>query len=262
MLLRPQHPSGIRLNKTMTEKTKTLLAIAVAVVIAVVLVVFFTRRNIQNAPVPEPEETVVAEEAEPVPEDPNSINGHKWVDLGSGIKWATTNIGANSPEEFGDYFAWGETAPKEAYDWNNYSHRRPGKDNNELPEEWDGRDLNSYEEFDAARQLWGGTWRMPKSTEIRQLIRACTSEWTELNGIPGYRLVSKTTGEEIFFPAAGHLDGTKNNGTGTHGYYWAADGFDFMSGYNLYFKYTKASKRLELGYFDCPCGFPIRPVSD
>ena len=136
-------------------------------------------------------------------------NGHAYVDLGlpSGLKWATCNVGANSPEEYGDYFAWGETQPKDYYDWCTYkycngSYRTMTKycvvsycgtvDNKTTLEFTD----------DAARVNWGGKWRMPTKAEQDELKSNCTWTWTTQNGVKGYKVTSKINGNSIFLPAA------------------------------------------------------------
>ena len=121
----------------------------------------------------------------------NNHNGHEYVDLGlpSGLKWATCNVGAIKPEEYGDYFAWGEIKPKQRYDDDNYTY----KSNPEtLP-------LSA----DAANVNWGGKWRMPTKAEQDELRNYCTWEWTTLNGEKGYKVISKKNGNSIFLPAAG-----------------------------------------------------------
>ena len=116
-------------------------------------------------------------------------NGHGYVDLGlpSGLKWATCNVGAESPEEKGDYFAWGETSPKEYFDYTTYSYRYETP--SVLP-------LSA----DAAHINWGGTWRMPTLDEQRELANNCYLE--RISGI-GYKVTSKINGNYIIFPSTG-----------------------------------------------------------
>lgn len=143
-----------------------------------------------------------------------TLSGHDWVDLGlpSGTKWATCNVGANSPEEYGDYFAWGETAAKEIYDWNTY---RWGyvSDGIYYVTKYCNKAYYGYNGFtdtltvleatdDAATANWGTGWRMPTGDETRELCTYCTQTWTTQNLVPG-RLFTGPNGNSIFLPAAG-----------------------------------------------------------
>lgn len=144
-----------------------------------------------------------------------NANGHAYVDLGlrSGMLWATCNVGANSPTEYGDYFAWGETAPKSSYHYNNYTQPRP-------------QDLDAA--HDAATVNWGGDWRMPTKDELEELEFNCTWVWrssgnSEFGGVAGYKVSSKAAGNTnfIFLPAAGcQTDGGLSE-AGSDGYYWS-----------------------------------------
>ena len=140
----------------------------------------------------------------------NNHNGHEFVDLGlpSGLKWATCNVGAIKPEEYGDYYAWGEIKPKQRYDDDNYTY----KSNPEtLP-------LSA----DAANVNWGGKWRMPTRAEQDELRNHCTWEWTTLNGIEGYKVISKKNGNSIFLPAAGYRYNSNLCDAGRFGDYWSS----------------------------------------
>lgn len=103
----------------------------------------------------------------------NKINGHEYVDLGlpSGLKWATCNVGANSPSEYGDYYAWGETTTKTSYTYENSKtyNKKIG-------------DIGGNASYDAARANWGGTWRMPTKEEFDELLNKCTCTWTTQGG--------------------------------------------------------------------------------
>ena len=150
----------------------------------------------------------------------NNHNGHEYVDLGlpSGLKWATCNVGATKPKEYGDYFAWGETTPKQSYEKSNYKwykksffgvayKRTKYKDERES--------LLEYTD-DAARVNWGGKWRMPTRAEQDELRNHCTWEWTILNGEKGYKVISKKNGNSIFLPATGFRYGSNLSGAGSY----------------------------------------------
>ena len=135
------------------------------------------------------------------------IAGHEYVDLGLSVKWATCNIGASSPEEYGDYFAWGEVEPKEVYDWNTYKWCNGSEYSltkyctNSSYGTVDNKTTLELSD-DAARANWGGSWRMPTHAELTELRNLCTWKWTTQNGVEGYK-VTGTNGNSIFLPAAG-----------------------------------------------------------
>lgn len=142
------------------------------------------------------------------------------VDLGLSVKWASCNLGANAPEGFGNYYAWGETEPKSVYSENTYKWWDP---------EWGYHYLgaNITETiYDAAYVNLGEGWRMPTYDEWRELVGYCTTEWTSVNGHKGY-LVTGKNGNSIFLPAAGRLydvDGEEqNNRENISGFYWEAN---------------------------------------
>ena len=167
-----------------------------------------------------------------------TANGHEWVDLGlpSGLKWATCNVGATKPEEYGDYFAWGETEPNTTYDWNTYKWATATWD--ATYESWQLETLTKYctsgeygtvdnktvldLEDDAARANWGGAWRMPTDAEWTELRENCTWTWTTKNGVNGYEVKSKTNGNSIFLPAAGYCGNNGLDNAGNYGNYWSS----------------------------------------
>ena len=158
-------------------------------------------------------------------------NGHEYVDLGlpSGIKWATCNVGANSPEEYGDYFAWGETEPKTSYNWSTYKYCNGTY--NTMTKYCTDSEHGTVDnktklelEDDAAYVNWGGNWRMPTIAEYNELISTsnCTWEWTTQNGVNGYKVTSVVNGSSIFLPAAGfRYDGSPKD-AGSFGFYWSS----------------------------------------
>lgn len=150
-----------------------------------------------------------------------------YVDLGlpSGTLWATCNIGATSPEDYGDYFAWGETEPKENYDWDNYKWVDASTGSlyftkycmSSAEGDVDNKDQLDLED-DAAYVNWGPEWRMPTRDQIYELMDNCTAEWTQMNGVNG-ELITGPNGKTIFFPAAGYW-GDKLFLAGEGGFYW------------------------------------------
>ena len=154
-----------------------------------------------------------------------TINGREYVDLDlpSGTKWATCNVGASKPEEYGDYFAWGETTPKSTYDWSTYFDTDDGgstfkkyKNNGGLTE--------LQPEDDAATVNWGSGWKMPSRAQIEELCNGSytTSEWTQLNGVYGRKVTSKSNGNSIFLPAAGLRWYGELYDAGSRGGYWSS----------------------------------------
>lgn len=152
-------------------------------------------------------------------EELSDANGHEYVDLGLSVKWATCNIGASSPEEFGEYFAWGESQPKDVYSWENYKWcngnrfeitKYYGLKHNDWQNEYplsvrDGKLVLDFED-DAARVQWGGTWSIPTNSEINELTDPNNCVWikSHRNGVVGYEVVSKINGNSIFLPFAGY----------------------------------------------------------
>ena len=150
-----------------------------------------------------------------------------YVDLGLSVKWANCNIGANSPEEYGDYFAWGETDPKSTYDWSTYKWCN-GSSNTQIKyctnSSYGTIDNKTVLEAtdDAATVNWGGAWRMPTDAEWTELREKCTWTWTTQNGVKGYKVTSKSNGKSIFLPAAGYREGSLLKYAGSYGNYWSS----------------------------------------
>ncbi len=159
-----------------------------------------------------------------------------WVDLGlpSGTLWATRNIGASSPEDYGDYFAWGETEPKDFYDlytykwWESWfesgwTHWGYTKYCNSSSSGYMGNTDDKTEldpEDDAATVNWGSDARMPSSEQFLELISFCTRQWTQRNGVNG-NLIIGPNGKTIFLPAAGVRELEMLNAAGSIGVYWS-----------------------------------------
>ena len=152
--------------------------------------------------------------------------GPQCVDLGlpSGTMWATMNVGATNPEDYGDYFAWGETEPKNYYDWNSY--KWCNGTNKTLTKYCDKSSYGTVDykteldtEDDAAYVNWGEMWRIPTQVQMEELMIECTWTWTTRNGVKG-NLVTGPNGNTIFLPAAGLRSGGSISSVGTYGYYW------------------------------------------
>ncbi len=176
-----------------------------------------------------------------------------YVDMGlpGGAKWAKCNVGAGEPEQYGDYFAWGETGSK-----SNYSESETYVKYNST----DGL-LDLAAEDDAAYQSLGGKWRLPTLDEWTELRDNCTSEWTSVNGVSGYMLTSKINGNSIFLPAAGCAIGDTVY-PGTNGYYWSSRLYgDKLEAYACNFYYVSAAnKSISVGRTPRWYGGSIRPV--
>ncbi len=193
---------------------------------------------------------------------------HEFVDLGlpSGTLWATINVGANAPEEYGDYFAWGEISPKDYYDWSNYLHSI----NN-------GSTLIKYvypssyvqyqiidsltvlmPEDDAATANWGEDWRMPTKEEWQELYQSTSHEWTTQDGVNGM-LFTAQNGNSIFLPAAGTYSQSGLNYEGDQGMYWSSNLVtDFVSSLAWCFRFMTDDYAMIYGQRQN--GYPVRPV--
>ena len=202
------------------------------------------------------------------------IDTHEYVDLGlpSGTLWATCNIGADNPEDYGDYFAWGETTGykngKTNFDWSTYkwcngSESTLTKYCNDSSYGNNGftDTLTELEpEDDAAYVNWGANWRMPSKEQFEELTNSSytTTTWTTQNGVYGRKITSKSNGKSLFLPAAGSRNDTSLGNAGGYGYYWSrtlsardpsgAYDLDVSSNYILPFS------------SDRYVGFTVRPV--
>ena len=209
-------------------------------------------------------EKMEVDDSEPNIPDPNPNTGnHEYVDLGLSVKWATCNVGANAPEEYGDYFAWGETQPKTTYDWSTYKWCNGSYDTQTkyCTDSYYGTVDNKTQlelSDDAARANWGGSWRMPTTEEQQELINNCTWTWTTQNGVNGYKVTSKKNGNSIFLPAAGYRDDSSLNYAGSTGYDWSSSLSSDYPGdaYGLGFN----SDLVGWGYYYRYYGHSVRPV--
>jgi hypothetical protein len=161
--------------------------------------------------------------------------GHAYVDLGLSVKWATCNVGATSPEDYGDYFAWGETQPKDVYNWDTYKWCEGSYDTQTkycTDSDYGTVDNKTILELsdDAANANWGGSWRMPTIEDQEELYTQCSWTWGQKNGVNGYT-VTGPNGNSIFLPAAGGRISSDLSSAGSYGDYWSSSlGADYSSG--------------------------------
>ena len=211
-----------------------------------------------------------------------TANGHEWVDLGlpSGTKWATTNVGAENPEDYGDYYAWGETEPhysvsgindtawldgyENGYDWSTYSYcngngntltkycNNGGQGNEGFTDI-----LTTLERIDDAAANWGEGWRMPTQTEIQELFDNCSHTWTIQNGINGY-LFTGPNGNSIFLPTAGYRRGSGLYDVSSYGGYWTSSLYTSYpnNAVDFYFSINGYG----IGHLSRDNGHSVRPV--
>ena len=176
-----------------------------------------------------------------------TLNGYAWVDLGlpSGTRWATCNVGANSPTAYGNFYAWGETRTKTTYNSSSYT----------IPQYNSSTTLGST--LDAATANMGTGWRMPTQTEMNELKNNCTVTWTTQNGIHGC-LFTGPNGNSIFLPAAGHYEGSSNLDRGTAGYYWSSSRNSSSSDHANFLRFTSSGCNMSSYYRYY--GFSVRAV--
>ena len=213
-------------------------------------------------------------------------NGHEYVDLGlpSGLKWATCNVGATKPEEYGDYFAWGDTVPyykeghsqdnpcsdwkddKDGYTWTNYRFRTSG-------DSWNNVKISKYNtsstygpidskttldpEDDAASYNWGGIWRMPTKDDYEELFKNCATELKKQNGVYGLLFTSNKNGATLFLPAAGYRLNADLNDVGSFGRYWFSS---LYTDYPITAWITDFNSSIMLMNINRNYGLSVRPV--
>ena len=204
----------LKVSYTPQTKSKLILWIALGAVAVVALILVLAWPNSQSACV----------------SVSGSYNGHNYVDLGlpSGTLWATCNVGANTPEDYGDYFAWGETNPKTTYDWNTYtycngSYTQLTKYCNMSNWGYNGHvdNLTVLQSIDdAAMTNWGSGWEMPTKEQWQELEYNTTNTWTIQNGVRG-RLFTARNGNNLFLPAFGGRWDGELNVVGSDGNYWS-----------------------------------------
>ena len=175
------------------------------------------------------------------------------IDLGlpSGTKWASWNVGASKPEEYGGYYAWGETEEKSFYFWSTYTHC----DGTQETCHHIGDDIAGTQ-YDVAHVKWGGSWRMPTRAQQEELRLNCFGKWTQLNGVNG-TLVTGPNGNSIFLPAAGcRIDDYYEN-EGEYGAFWSSSLIRDESHAHIL---GQDYKHWSVGDFGRKCGLSVRPV--
>ena len=229
------------------------------------------------------------------------INGHEWIDLGLSVKWATCNIGASSPGEPGDYFAWGETEPKSEYSWENYKFWVSGKymkatfnkycsgheqnqeklvqtskfswfnifsKSNTLQKKQDqiGNKLCLDLSDDAAHANWGSPWRLPTKKELDELVAECIWESALLDKMRCYKVTSNRNGNCIFLPLSGLRMDNKIQSLDYVGHCWSSSlkTDETYTAYGINFGYSSTFESDMVGWSSesRSYGLPVRPVSD
>jgi hypothetical protein len=172
------------------------------------------------------------------------------LDLPSGTKWATCNLGANSPEGFGDFYSWGELSTKTSYTQQNYSYYKNSSYENI------GSNIASTD-YDVSTKDFGGKWALPTIAQINELINNCTWFWSSYNGVSGY-FVEGHNGNKIFLPAAGNFCSSSHDNVGSCGFLWCSEiTNDLSKAYYLGFQNGKYSLNNNMR----DLGFSVRPVS-
>ena len=186
-----------------------------------------------------------------------TLNGYGYVDLGLSVKWATCNVGTNVPEEYGGYYAWGETSTKSDYSSSNCPTN--GLSISDLQSQgYIDSEGNLTEQYDAATANWGGDWRMPTKAEQEELLNNCTWTWITQNGVNGHN-VEGPNGNSIFLPAAGFREGSSLLSAEIIGLYWSStlnDGYYDDEAFYLYFD----SINRNMDYYLRLNGRSVRPV--
>ena len=187
-----------------------------------------------------------------------------YVDLGlpSGTLWATRNVGAGKPEDYGDYFAWGETEPKETYSWSTYKwcENQWSMTKYDPTAWWKYDEIELEPEDDAATVNWGPQWCMPTEGQMEELCSSCTWQFTQRNGVNG-SLATGPNGNTLFFPAAGRRSNSSLNNAGSSGYYWSGT-VDYNTSSEAFYMacYSNTANCLSYYYYGRSVGYTVRPV--
>ena len=200
-------------------------------------------------------------------EEPASGGGPDPVDLGLSVKWAPYNVGASTPEDYGDYFAWGETSPKDSYTWGTYKWCTNGNREKLTKYNADSSHYGTLDnkstlelEDDAAHVNWGGKWRMPTSAEMEDLVVNSTWEWVVVGNRKVLKVTSKKNGNSIIMPAGGSMYENRVYKPDVYGKYWTSSlGTDLP--YNA--RYLDFYSSVFYQFYDTRFfGFLVRPVYD
>ena len=189
-----------------------------------------------------------------------TLNGYDWVDLGLSVKWATQNVGASSPSDYGGYYAWGETRTKDNYDWETCFDCLDNEGKSWGTYRLGGQTrITATSGHDTARENWGGSWRMPTNAEFEELLKKCTWTWTSQGVHEGYK-VTGPNGNSIFLPAADWRYGTDRDNGGENGYYWSSTLSSSGSYYARYLYFCSSSHHTDYG--SRRLGRSVRPVTE
>lgn len=197
----------------------------------------------ENKPIQNPNE----EEETPNDKPSKPSDTMEAIDLGLSVKWASCNVGASSPEEYGGHYAWGEIETKEVYDLGTYKHYDLSTGYKHI-----GTDISGTQ-YDVAHMKWGGTWRMPTKEEMEELA-ACEKTQMSYNGVGGWRFTGPN-GKSIFLPAAYER--------GIIGRYWTSTLWEWGNSYKAYELATSAggaAVAINVFYNNIACGYSVRPV--
>lgn len=177
--------------------------------------------------------------------------------LPSGTLWSCCNVGADKPESYGNYYAWGETWQKDTYDWNSYQYGSSFGNVTDI-----GSDIAGTQ-YDVARQKLGESWQMPTSEQLSELVKYTSSKWMTQGGVYG-RKFTGSNGGSLFIPAAGLYYGTKNSSVGNGGYYWSSTnsteretGIAWVLMFSTSYQYVTGEADMGFRYN----GLPVRPVA-
>lgn len=182
--------------------------------------------------------------------DDGTIAGIEYVDLGLSVRWAPFNIGATSPTECGDYFAWGEIETKTEY-----------TEANSLTHGIYMDDIGGNPQYDAARAIWGSTWRLPSREEIEEIVAECTWEWTSVDGMNGCKITGPN-GNHIFVPAAGCYIGAELKMLGQNGMYHSYKMCGDYVNFSYGFHFGEGDDNYQLDWLYRAYGRSIRPVTE
>ena len=200
-----------------------------------------------------------------------SAETHEWVDLDlpSGTLWATCNIGAEKPSDYGDFFAWGETigynGGKTTFNWSSYKLCKGS--NSTMKKYCTSSSYGTVDNKtelepadDAATVNWGINWQMPSLVQFKELINSSytTTEWTTIDGVYGRKITSKSNLKSIFLPAAGYRNDMSLVTTGSYGYYWTRSLSTSNSTYGCYLFFD--SSNISTGNYFRYYGRSVRPV--